>query len=829
MRILTVEDEEGTARLVSRLLKSKMGATVDIAADCAAARERLSSTSYDLITLDHQLPDGDGLSLLEEIAGSAGAPPVVMVTGHGDEETAVNAFKLGASGYVVKGARMSTLLVEEARSAIARARLKIADEALRSQVQELLAIFNAFEGIMYVADMETYEIIEANRYCEELFGPDLVGRSCYEALQGGQSEPCPFCTNESLVNDDGEPNPPVVWEFKNTRTGNWYQYIDKAVPWPGGRLVRMEIGLDITERMRTEEELRRKESEARKLLDSILSPDLGEGAIDLAHIIDAIAVQSIMDDFHRLTDIGVAIVDLSGNVLVATGWQDICTKFHRVHPDSRHNCVESDTLLSMGVEPGELKIYRCKNNMWDIATPIMVGGRHAGNLFLGQFLFEDEAPEYEVFREQARQYDFNEDEYLDALERVPRWSRETVGNVMSFYAKFANLISSLGHSNIKLAQDLLERGRLLDSLHQSEELLNATQRLSRTGGWEWNVTRQAMFWTEETYRIHGFTPDMLEPGSSEHIEQSIECYEPDDRPVILAAFKRCIEHGEPYDLELPLTAADGRSLWIRTTAFAVREGGKVVKVMGNIMDITNRKAVEESLLRANAELEAFTSAVSHDLKSPLTSVTAAVELLANITAGEGSIEPDGGVGEVLDIIRHGACRATALIDDLLALARAGLEPGNREPVDITNLVKLILEDKKMEIDASGAEVKVGDDLGFVNMDPAHAYQVFANLTGNALKHGESPSPVIEVNSLPAGEKGIRRYLVRDNGPGIPEDDLDRVFEPFFMSGKSGDTGIGLSIVGKVVNLYGGSVLARNDGGACFEFTLPEHTPRGNGR
>jgi ligand-binding sensor protein len=105
-----------------------------------------------------------------------------------------------------------------------------------------------------------------------------------------------------------------------------------------------------------------------------------------------------MENFFRLTQLAVALLDLKGKVLVATGWQDICTQFHRVHPDSARNCLESDTLLSHGVEPGTFRTYRCKNGMLDVVTPIMVGGRHLGNLFLGQFLFDDEPPDREGFR-----------------------------------------------------------------------------------------------------------------------------------------------------------------------------------------------------------------------------------------------------------------------------------------------------------------------------------------------------------------------------------------------------------------------------------------------
>ncbi len=245
-----------------------------------------------------------------------------------------------------------------------------------------------------------------------------------------------------------------------------------------GAPIRSEEGLilgvvlvfsDVTEQARAEEALRESEARVRMKLESIISPDGDIGTLELADVIDAGEIQAIMDDFYGLTNIGVAILDLKGKVLIATGWQDICTKFHRVHPETNRNCMESDTQLSGGIEEGTFKLYRCRNNMWDIATPIVVGGQHLGNLFLGQFLFEDEAPDYDIFRSQARKYGFDEKQYLAALDRVPRWSKETVDRVMRFYAKMTHILSRLSFSNIELAQSIAEREHLFNSLRESEQ------------------------------------------------------------------------------------------------------------------------------------------------------------------------------------------------------------------------------------------------------------------------------------------------------------------------------------------------------------------------
>ncbi len=230
-------------------------------------------------------------------------------------------------------------------------------------------------------------------------------------------------------------------------------------------------GREITKRKLAEQALQESERRVRLKLESILSPEGDIGNLELADIIDIESVRSMLADFSALANIPVAIIDLTGKVLVGEAWQDICTQFHRVHKEACKHCIESDTELTTGVPPGESRLYKCKNNMWDVSTPIIVGGKHMGNVFSGQFFFADEPVDHDSFRAQARRYGFDEEAYLRALDAVPRISKEFLNTAMSFLMKLADTVSRQSYSNIKLARSLAERDALMASLKESEERL----------------------------------------------------------------------------------------------------------------------------------------------------------------------------------------------------------------------------------------------------------------------------------------------------------------------------------------------------------------------
>lgn len=240
-------------------------------------------------------------------------------------------------------------------------------------------------------------------------------------------------------------------------------------------------------------------------------------------------------------------------------------------------------------------------------------------------------------------------------------------------------------------------------------------------------------------------------------------------------------------------------------------------------DVTEIRLVQEELERINAELDGFAHTVSHDLKNPIHRVMLSCNTVENLLSSPLTEETRRSITDVLEIAVGGLQNANRLVEELLALAESGQVPRSVSLVDVSDTITEIIKDRMDEIKQKSVTVKLDDDLGQVIASPTHIHQLFDNLMRNAIAYNDGDEPVIEVRRTAAFVDGGGSYLVRDNGPGIPADIIDRVFVSF-VKGPVGETGIGLSIAEKIVKSYGGSIRAYNDDGACFEFILHNMVP-----
>jgi len=131
---------------------------------------------------------------------------------------------------------------------------KEAEKFLRMEHARFEAVLESLDAAVYAADMKTHELLFVNKRLRDSFDA-FVGKPCWKSIQSAQTGPCDFCTNDRLLDSAGNPQKPYIWEFQNTTDGHWYQCHDQAIRWPDGRMVRLEIATDISDRKMREEEI----------------------------------------------------------------------------------------------------------------------------------------------------------------------------------------------------------------------------------------------------------------------------------------------------------------------------------------------------------------------------------------------------------------------------------------------------------------------------------------------------------------------------------------------------------------------------------------------
>lgn len=235
-------------------------------------------------------------------------------------------------------------------------------------------------------------------------------------------------------------------------------------------------------------------------------------------------------------------------------------------------------------------------------------------------------------------------------------------------------------------------------------------------------------------------------------------------------------------------------------------------------EIAVRELAEDELRRVNEELEDYAKLVSHELRTPLSGIFLALEYLERLAGVMSTERLDSEMSSIVESAKQAVSTTERQVDQLLKLARAGQVPEEIEDVEVCAVIQGLLRSMENEFASKSASCEYDGCLGTVRADPLHVQLIFSNLLSNALKYCDDPRPLIEVRLIDRSSKDGNRYLVRDNGSGLP---LEFTGEPVESPGLM-KAGLGMSIVEKIVKVYGGSVKAFNDDGACIEFVLHDY-------
>ena len=389
------------------------------------------------------------------------------------------------------------------------------------------------------------------------------------------------------------------------------------------------------------------------------------------------------------------------------------------------------------------------------------------------------------------------DEILPEVAESGHWHGKTTGlrKDGSTFVEDHTLALTEGGELVCTVRDITESEKQQKRLEHTLTRLELAVEGANLGVWDWDMRTDTVQFNERWAEMLGYTPDEIEP----HLDAWETRVHPADIDDVEAALQAHIDgESQYYDTEHRMRTADGNWKWIRDIGKVLErnETGEAIRAVGIHLDITEQKERELELDQEKTRLEEFTSIVSHDLRNPL-----------GVAKGRLELARDESDNEHLEAADAALDRMDELINDLLLLARSGDHIDEMAPV---NLAKLV-ENCWRNVETGDACSKTATELT-IRADRSRVSQLLENLFRNAIEHG-GEDVTVTVGELKDG------FYVEDDGPGIPGDDQDAVFEVGYST-LSGGTGFGLSIVNRVVKAHGWSihVTDSSNDGARFEIT-----------
>ncbi|HEY9727633.1 MAG TPA: ATP-binding protein [Chroococcales cyanobacterium] len=888
IRILLVEDDEVDRMAVSRALK-KAGIPVEMATvvDCQGALAQLDrdiaapyEQNFDCVLLDYRLPDGDALTVVQRVRGAGSRVPLVVLTGQGDEQIAVELMKAGASDYLPKGKVSPETLARSVHNAVriyrAEQEAELATQRLRESEERYRFVLEGSNDGIWDWDLITHQIY-CNDRCYEISGlsPDKV-EVTYDLFFQVLHPDDRFRISQAVA-AHLESNVELDVEFRLLHTSGEYRYCiarGKAQRDANGQPFRMSgIISDITARKRAEESLRFL-AEASALLSASLNYDktLENLARLTVPVLADLCVVDVLED-GVVRRMGIAHADPSQQ-------EQIQQLRHRYPPalNSNHPAMEvlrtgipklvpeitDEELVAATQDNEHLKLVQELRFKAYIIVPLLVRGRALGTISL-------------VSTQEGRPYGAADLALAEELARravlsiengqLYRETQETSENLRQ-----AILILGEQQQQLRILQQLtnLLNQRLTDLPGLLREMVKGL--VGAIPGAQFCfimlnnpqcdglvLTVTAGSGTEKLRLEDAFCPKngllskVFLTGQSQLIQGS-DCHSPRLEEVPAAIYAVAIESVQAGRLGILAIGnwEDEKAFDEEDQNLLVAVGEQAAIAIDNARMI---KALEEQearlerqneiLAAQNQELERqgqqlqlqnlqlleaarlksqFLATMSHELRTPMNAVIGFSQLLLRQRQNPLTSHQVDMVDRILNNGKH----LLALINEILDLSKieAGRLELKLEPFNLEALVRATTDELRALADEKGLPLYIHTNLNnpIAINDSVRSRQILVNLLSNAIKFTENGSVEVDVQELNPERFAI---VVKDTGIGIAEDELEHIFEEFrqvdqTLTKKYPGTGLGLAITESLVNLMQGSITVESQlgQGSIFRIELP---------
>jgi PAS domain S-box-containing protein len=865
--LLIVEELLGSRELYGRCLLNDASCAYELLA-AASVKEGLEfcrTRSIDAILLDYALPDGDGLKFIEMLSAQSPAsiPPVVMMTGYGNESIAVQAMKLGAADYLVKRDFTPKLLRSTMRSVIENARLRLQlqqrEQRFQASVANMLDCFGIYSAIRdssgQICDFRFDYLNAAALASNQMTAADLDKSLC--ELFPNVRETGLFAEYVQMV----ETGVPIVKEDL-TYTGVFGgQTLTRAYSLQIGKL---DDGFtacwrDITAQKQAELTLRATNERITHIWESMT-----DAYVNLDRDLRIVYTnQAATMAFSQLT--GLTSEEFLGKI----HWDVFPTLAGTIVEREYYRAMTDRVAVHLDI------LYEPIGTWLEIhAYPSDEGlGLYFRDITERQRLEAErlEAEQQRIAAEQERDRFFNLsidmlaiasfDGYFTRLN--PAWEKvlgfstaelmarpyfdlvhpddlestmaaaqdlDTGKAIIEFENRYRcqdgsyrwllwNAIPDAEQQVLyAIAHDITHRKQIERQLRESQDRLQAGIEVAGVGLARFDYATNLVALSPEAAVLYGFSPDT----SFVTRVQLHDTFHPDERAALEATIAQVVDPAGTgwfaQDHRVVWPNGEVRCLSVRKQVFFDRSGAvaRPRRAILAAIDITDRNQTLADLEARNQELDSFVYVVSHDLKAPLRAVANLSEWIEEDLAGALT---DADRGQ-MNLLRSRIYRMQSTIDGLLDYARVGHMDDLNEPVDVA---QLLAETIDTLAPPPTFTISIAQNLPTIYTKRVLLAQVLANLIGNGIKHHDRLDGSIQIGIAERGN--FYEFAIADDGPGIALEHQDRMFKIFQAvnpQNRSDSTGIGLAIVKKIVESEGGTIWLESHlgQGTTFYFTWP---------